>query len=79
MAGRYVGSDSGCTTPAFVNRGYVGMSEFQVALLTRLDYLISLVEVELLPRLDYLIALVAFLPIALLLVKAIIRIFWGRL
>jgi len=40
------------------------MSEFEVALLTRLDYLISLV---------------AFLPIALLLVKAIIRIFWGRL
>ena len=64
MAGRDVGSDSGCTTPAFVNRGYVGMSEFEVALLTRLDYLISLV---------------AFLPIALLLVKAIIRIFWGRL
>jgi len=64
LAGRDVGSDSGCTTPAFVNRGYVGMSEFEVALLTRLDYLISLV---------------AFLPIALLLVKAIIRIFWGRL
>lgn len=40
------------------------MSEFEVALVTRLDYLISLV---------------AFLPIALLLVKAIIRIFWGRL
>lgn len=40
------------------------MSEFEVAVLTRLDYLISLV---------------AFLPIALLLVKAIIRIFWGRL
>jgi len=55
------------------------MSEFEVALLTRLDYLISLVEVGLLPRLDYLISLVAFLPIALLLVKAIIRIFWGRL
>jgi len=64
LAGRDVGSDSGCTTPAFVNRGYLGMSEFEVALLTRLDYLISLV---------------AFLPIALLLVKAIIRIFWGRL
>lgn len=64
MAGRYVGSDSGCTTPFTFNRGYVGMSEFEVAVLTRLDYLISLV---------------AFLPIAFLLVKAIVRIFWGRL
>lgn len=40
------------------------MSEFEVAVLTRLDYLISLV---------------AFLPIGFLLVKAVIRIFWGRL
>ncbi len=64
MAGRDLDSDSGCTTPATFNRGYVGMTEFEVALLTRLDYLISLV---------------AFLPIAFLLVKAIIRIFWGRL